>query len=83
MERVTIDCMTGKEIRVRLSAQEESARLTESQEMREETDRQKVKEKRKAFLRTSLELREMKLNPLIFSVSDIAEKQAELDALRE
>lgn len=83
MERVTIDCVTGKEIRVRLSAQEESARLAEAQAALLETDRQKVKERRKAFLRTSLELREMKLNPLIFNASEIAEKQAELDALRE
>ena len=83
MRRLIIDCITKQEIWQDLTPQEEAARLAESQAAQEEGDRQIVKGRRKAFLRTAVELREMRQNRDVFSAEEIAEKQAELDDLRQ
>ena len=83
MRRLIIDCSKKEEVWQDLTPQEESVRVAEIQAAQLELDRQKVKDKRKAFLRASTELREMRQNRDVFSDAEIAEKQAELDGLRE
>lgn len=82
MRRLIIDCEKKQEIWRDLTPQEEAARLAEIEAMQLELERQRVEGRRKAFLRTSLELREMRQNRDVFSDVEIAEKQAELDGLR-
>lgn len=83
MRRLIIDCEKKEEIWRDLTPQEEAARLAEIQAIELELDKQKVKDKRKAFLRVSLELREMRQNRDVFSDAEIAERQGELDSLRD
>ena len=83
MRRLIIDCYKKEEAWQNLTAQEEAVRLAEIQATQLELDRQKVKDKHRAFLRVSIELREMKQNKDVFTDIEIAEKQIELDSLRE
>lgn len=77
MKKLIIDCLTKKEQWLDLTPQEELQRLSDIQE---ETKRRQDGTK-KALLRASIELREMKQNP-IFDAFDIATKQAEIDTLK-
>lgn len=75
MRRLIIDCQTKKESWQDLTPDEEAEALTQP-----DPDRRGVKA---LFLRLSLELKEMKANPLIFDADDIKAKQAELDKVKE
>lgn len=82
MRRLIIDCNGKEEVWQELTPVEETVRLAEIQAAKNEVNNQRIKEKHRAFLRVSLELREMRQNRDVFSDINIAEKQAELDGLR-
>lgn len=83
MQRAIIDCRTGKVSYIELSPTEESQHLEEI-----ERNKLKVRELEQAEVKRRLvqeltELREMKLNPDLFTADDITEKQVEVDRLTE
>lgn len=78
MKKIIVDCQKRTEQILDMTPQEELLRLDDTQE----ENKRKQSENKKALLRASIELREMKQNP-IFDVFDIATKQAEIDALQK
>jgi len=80
MQRVVIDCQTGQVEVIKLSIEEESNRISETEQAKELIEIQRKVEVKQQLVRELAELREMKLNRLVFTDEDIAEKQAEVDS---
>lgn len=83
MKKIIIDCQKRVEQILDMTSQEENQYNTETQQAIEKENKEKDKRNKSAFLRASLELKEMKLNPLSFSIVDIAEKQVEVDEIKK
>lgn len=82
MQQAIIDCRTGKISYVELLPSEETKHLQGIEERQEQERVEKESELKRLLVRELAELREMKLNPLLFTVDDIAGKQAEVDRLQ-
>lgn len=80
--RVQVDCQ-NREVKIFVLSPEEEAIFNAEKEERRQRDilEQKKTAKRLLVLRLA-ELREMKQNRDIFDDADLAEKQAEIDALK-
>lgn len=82
MLKVIIDCQYAKAEYVELTTEEEAARLAEIAAALEQGMKDKIKRDKRQLITALAELREMKQNKDVFTDADIAEKQAEVDALR-
>lgn len=82
MQRVTMDCQTGQVMTIDLTPEEEAARLAEVEISKEQVRQGHKVETKRQLIKSLAELREMKLNPLVFTSEDIIEKQAEVDRLK-
>jgi len=81
MQKVILDCQTGKVEYVDLSSKEESDRLAEIELARQQGIIQRRLEVKRLLVKELAELREMRQNRTLFDDTDIAEKQAEVDRL--
>lgn len=78
MQKIIIDCQTKQATYVELPIEEEATRLQESKQGQEELKKQL---KRQLIMALS-ELREMKQERDFFTAEDLAEKQAEIDRIK-
>lgn len=83
MQQAIIDCRTGKVTYIELSAAEEVHHLEEIEKRKVEVVAGQEAELKRRLVQELVELREMKLNPLLFTVEDVTEKQVEVDRLTE
>lgn len=81
MQRIEIDCQTGKQVFVDLTTDEETTHLQESDQRRILEVIERRRQRRQEMLQVMVELREMKLRAAIFTAQEIAAKQAQVDAL--
>lgn len=81
MQRVEIDCQTGKQAIIDLTPDEETNHLQEADQRRILEAIERRRQRRQEMLQAMLELREMKLQATIFTAQEIAAKQAQVDAL--
>jgi hypothetical protein len=82
MQRLIIDCAKKEEVWQDLTAQEEAARLTESQVAIDNEIAEGKKRSKTQLIKALMELREMRQNRDVFTDVDIGEKQAEIDELK-
>ena len=82
MKKVIVDCQTGQVEIVDLSPKEESDRLAEIEEGKQQRIIEHRVEVKRQLAKELAELREMKQNRTLFDDTDIAEKQAEVDKLQ-
>lgn len=73
----------GKAIYVDLTPEEEVELLSQKEGDKAEASRTEVTELKQQLARELTELREMKLNPDLFTADDIAEQQAIVDKVTE
>lgn len=81
MQRLIIDCQTGKQVIEELTPDEESQRLKEIANNIALEKAEREKEVKRRLARELAELREMKAQKGIFSDEDISEKQKQVDTL--
>lgn len=81
MQRLEIDCQTGKQLYIDLTPDEETTHLQETDQRRIFVAIERRRQRRQEMLQAMLELREMKLRAAIFTAQEIAAKQAQVDAL--
>lgn len=82
MIKVIVDCQHGVVEVLPLTPQEEEVRLAEIQEAIREAKKDKDKESKRQLLTMLAELREMKQNKDVFTDEDVAEKEAEIDRVK-
>lgn len=82
MKKLVVDCLYGKTEYIDLTPEEEAIRLAEIQAALEQVEKDKVKQGKRQLITALAELREMKQNKDVFTDEDIAEKEAEADALK-
>lgn len=82
MIKVIVDCQHGVVEVLPLTLQEEEVRLAEIQEAIREAKKDKDKESKRQLLTMLAELREMKQNKDVFTDEDVAEKEAEIDRVK-
>lgn len=78
MQKIIIDCQTKQATYVELPTEEEATRLQESKQGQDELKKQLKRQLIAAFA----ELREMKQEREFFTAEDLAEKQAEIDRIK-
>jgi len=81
MQRLEIDCQTKKEVYVDLTPDEETNHLQEANQRRILAALERRRQRRQEMLQAMLELREMNFRATVFTVQEIAAKQAAVDAL--
>lgn len=82
MQKLIVDCSGGRIEYVELTTEEEAARLAEIAAALEQGTKDKLKRDKHQLVTALTELREMKQNKDVFTDADIAEKEAEVDALK-
>lgn len=81
MQRLEVDCQTKKEDYIDLTSDEETTHIQETDQRRIFAAIERRRQRRQEMLQVMVELREMKLRAAIFTVQEIAAKQAQVDAL--
>ena len=82
MKKVIVNCQTGQVDVIELSAMEESDRLAEIEEGKQQRIIEHRVEVKRQLIKELTELREMKQNRTLFDDTDIADKQVEVDKLQ-
>lgn len=82
MKKLVINCQYAKVEYVELTPEEEAVRLAEIQAVIEQETKDRNKQVKRQLVTALAELREMRQNRDVFTDEDIAEKQAEVDALQ-
>jgi len=83
MQRVVIDCQTGRTTIENLTPEEESARLVEITEHQRYQKVQQQGKLKRLLAKELTELREMQLQRQIFDDKDLEEKQRKISSLKE